>query len=178
MMILAFISLVGGFVGIPIFEGFHRFGDFLAPVFAPAQKILNAGHAEHHPSVALEVGLMVVSLAIAFAGLFLARWMYLKDPSVPDKAIEEFKGLHTLVYNKYWMDEIYDVLFVNSIVRFSRFLWRAFDDAVIDGIVNGIATLVRGWAAGLRRVQTGLIKDYALSILCGVLLILGYLALR
>ena len=137
-----------------------------------------AGHGEHHPSVALELVLMAVSLGIAITGLLLARWMYVKDPSVPDKVIEEYKGLHTLVYNKYWMDEIYDVLFVNSIVRFSRFLWRAFDDAVIDGIVNGVGDVVRSWAAGLRRLQTGLIKDYALSILCGILLILGYLALR
>ncbi len=178
LMILAFLSLVGGFVGIPILSGWHVFGDFLAPVFAPAQKILTAGHGVHHPSLSLELGLMLVSLAIAFAGLFLARWMYLTDPSVPDKVIDKFKGLHTLVYNKYWMDQIYDVLFVNSIVGFSRFLWRAFDEAVIDGIVNGIAQLVREWAVGLRRLQTGFIKDYALSILCGVLLILGYLALR
>jgi NADH-quinone oxidoreductase subunit L len=180
LMILAGLSLVGGLVGIPIIEGLNVFGDFLKEVFQPAQKFLATAHAAASSghSVAEELALMGVSLAIAVAGLLLARWMYVTDPSVPDKVIEEYKGLHTTVYNKYWMDEIYDFLFVNSIVRISRFLWKWFDDAVIDGIVNGVATLVRGWAGGLRRVQTGLVKDYALSILVGILAVLGYLVLR
>jgi NADH-quinone oxidoreductase subunit L len=76
------------------------------------------------------------------------------------------------------VDEIYDALFVNSIVRFSRFLWKSFDDAVIDGVVNGVADAVRGWGRALRQWQTGLVKDYALSILFGVLLVIGYLVLR
>jgi NADH-quinone oxidoreductase subunit L len=104
--------------------------------------------------------------------------MYITDPSKPDKVIDEYKGLHTLVYNKYWVDELYDFLFVNSIVRFSRFLWRYFDDTVIDGVVNGVAEVMRNWSSGLRLIQTGLVKDYALSILVGILLVVGYLALR
>jgi NADH-quinone oxidoreductase subunit L len=180
LVVLAFLSLVGGFVGIPIFKGWNVFADFLAPAFAPATAILNkaAGHGEAHHSVVLEGGLMLISLAIAFAGLFLARWMYITDPSKPDKVIDEYKGLHTLVYNKYWVDELYDFLFVNSIVRFSRFLWRYFDDTVIDGVVNGVAEVMRNWSSGLRLIQTGLVKDYALSILVGILLVVGYLALR
>lgn len=178
LMVLAVLSLIGGFVGIPIFEGWNRFGDFLAPVFAPAQAILKAGHAEGHHSVALELILMAVSLGIAIVGLLLARWMYLTDPEVPDRVIEEYKGLHTLVYNKYWIDELYDFLFVNSIVNFSRFLWRRFDDLVIDGIVNGVARVTLAWSSGLRLVQTGLVKDYALSILVGIVVVIGYLVLR
>jgi NADH-quinone oxidoreductase subunit L len=179
LVVLAFLSLVGGFVGIPIFEGLNRFGDFLAPVFAPAEAVIKGAHAgEAHHNIVLELVLLGVSLAIAIAGFFLARWMYITDTSVPDKVISEYKGVHELVYHKYWVDEIYDVLFVNSIVRFSRFLWKAFDDAVIDGIVNGVAGAMREWGRGLRRVQSGLVKDYALSILFGVLLVIGYLVLR
>jgi len=178
LMVLAALSLVGGFVGIPIFEGLNRFGDFLAPVFAPAQAILKGGHAEGHHSVSLELILMGASLAIAFAGLFLARWMYLRKTDVPDRVIDEFRGLHTLVYNKYWIDELYDFLFVNSIVDFSRFLWKRFDELVIDGIVNGVATVTLAWGRGLRLVQTGLVKDYALSILFGIVAVIGYLVLR
>jgi len=179
LMILAILSLVGGLVGIPIFEGANRFGDFIAPVFKPAKDIIEHGahHGGHH-SLTAELTLMGVSLAIAIVGLLFARRMYISDPAAPDRFIRKFPGLYSLVYHKYWIDELYDKLFVNSIVEFSRFLWKAFDDAVIDGIVNGAATVVRAWGSALRWIQTGLVKDYALSFLVGVLAVIGYLVLR
>ncbi len=181
LMILAGLSLVGGLVGIPMIHGWHVFGDFLAPAFAPAKAVMEAAAGHHgsgHHNVTLELVLMGVSLAIAVVGLLVARWMYVKDPSVPGRVVNRFSGLHSLVYNKYWIDELYDVVFVNSIVRFSRFLWKSFDELVVDGAVNGSAWLVRTWATGLRWIQTGLVKDYALSILMGVLAVIGYLVLR
>jgi len=179
LMILAFLSLIGGSVGIPILQGWHVFGDFLGPVFAPAKAIIDkaAHHGAHH-SLTLELVLMGTSLAIAVVGLLFARWMYVTDPAAPDRVIKRLPGLHRLVYNKYWMDELYDTMFVNSIVRFSRFLWRAFDDAIIDGIVNGTAAVVRSWGSALRLLESGLVKDYALSILVGALAVIGYLVLR
>ncbi|MGB6066678.1 MAG: NADH-quinone oxidoreductase subunit L [Desulfomonilaceae bacterium] len=178
LMILAFLSLVGGFIGIPIWEGGQRFGNFLAPVFAPAQTILNRAHHLEHSTVTMELVLMGVALAIAFAGLILARRVYLIQPSIADSMVKRFSGLHRLVYNKYWIDELYDFLFVNSIISFSRLLWKGFDDAVIDGIVNGVAHAVRGCGAYLRKIETGLVKDYALSILVGAVVVIGYLVLR
>ncbi|MBI5570596.1 MAG: NADH-quinone oxidoreductase subunit L [Desulfomonile tiedjei] len=178
LVILAFLSLVGGWIGLPILPGAHVFTAFLDPVFAPAKHILDAGHHADHPSVVLELALMALSLGIAIVGLLGARWAYLTDPSLPGRVIAQIRGLHTLVYNKYWMDEIYDFLFVNSIVSLSRFLWKRFDEGVIDGIVNGAASVMRGSGSLLRLVQTGLIKDYALSILVGVLAVIGYLVLR
>ena len=180
LMVLAGLSLVGGLVGIPIFEGWHVFGDWLGPVFAPAKAILDHGAhgGAHHHSVVMEVVLMVVSLTIALAGGLLAYYMYLSNPSAPDKVIKRFPEIHKLVYNKYWIDELYDFLFVNSIVNFSRFLWKAFDESVIDGIVNGVARLTRGCGGVLKWLQTGLVKDYALSVLAGVVVIIGYLVLR
>jgi len=165
-------------VGIPIWEGAHRFGDFLTPVLAPAKAIIDHGHHAGHPSLALEIGLMILSLAIAIAGFLLARRMYLTDPEAPDRVIAWYPQLHNLVYNKYKIDELYDVLFVNSIVSFSRWLWKAFDEKVIDGIVNGVASFTRGWGSLLRRLESGLVKDYALSILVGTLVVIGYLVLR
>jgi NADH-quinone oxidoreductase subunit L len=178
LMILAFLSLVGGWIGIPIFEGLNRFGDFVAPVFAPAQAIISAGHHAEHHSVAMEWLLIGVSLTIAIVGALFAYWLYLAKPSEADKMVERFGGLYTLVYNKYWIDELYDFLFVNSIVNFSRLLWKGFDEAVIDGIVNGVARVVRSWGSALRQIETGLVKDYALSILVGALAVIGYLVLR
>ena len=178
LMILACLSLVGGFVGIPIFEGLNKFDAFLAPIFAPAKAILDHGAHHGHHSVSLELILMAVSLGIAITGLLLARYMYITNPEVPEKIVEDYKDLHTLVYNKYWIDELYDFLFVNSIVNFSRFLWKSFDEAIIDGAVNGVGKWVLSWGSTLRQVETGLVKDYALSVLVGVVVIIGYLVLR
>lgn len=179
LMILACLSLVGGFVGIPIFEGLNRFGDWLAPVFAPAKDVLSGGHHEaHHPAWQFEVVLMIVSLCIAIFGALAARWMYVTDPEEADRMKERMGPVHTLVFNKYWIDELYDLLFVSSIVKFSKFLWKRFDEAIIDGIVNGCATVVRGCSGVMRYAQSGLVKDYALSIMVGVVVIIGYLVLK
>jgi NADH-quinone oxidoreductase subunit L len=192
LMVLAFLALVGGLVGMPEavivklgsllgisgLEGVHVFGEWLKPVFAPATHVLSAGHAGGHHDVTLEVVLLLTSLAIAFVGLFLARYMYIKDPEAPDRVIEEWKGLHTLVYNKYWIDELYDFLFVRPLIWFSRVLWKGFDDSVIDGIVNGVARITDWVGSVLRRLQTGIIRDYALSILIGVLAVIVYLVTR
>ncbi len=179
LMILAFLSLVGGFIGIPIIEGAQRFATFLSPVFAPAKAIIEHGahHAGHH-SVTAELVLMGVSLAIALFGLLVARYMYITSPETPGRIVERFSGLYRLVFNKYWIDELYDFLFVNSIVEFSRFLWKKFDEAVVDGVVNGVAAVVRAFGSVLRLLQTGLVKDYALSVLVGAMVVIGYLLLR
>jgi len=178
LMILAFLSLVGGFAGIPILEGANRFGDFLAPVLAPAKAIIDHGHHAAHPPVSLELGLMAVSLAIAIVGFLLARRFYITDPDAPQRVIDWYPQLYHLVYNKYKIDELYDFLIVNPIVSVSRWLWKAFDDSVIDGIVNGVASFTRGWGSVLRRLESGLVKDYALSILVGTVVVIGYLVLR
>lgn len=180
LYVLAFLALVGGFVGIPILDGLHVFSDFLGPVFAPAQEILYGAHAHGggHHSLAVELVLIAASLGIAVIGLLIAYYMYIKDPKVPEQVVEEFPGFHKAIYNKYWMDEIYDFLFVNSIVDFSRWLWKRFDEAVVDGAVNGVAWLTEVIGSALRRLQTGLVKDYALSILVGSLFVIGYLVLR
>ncbi len=174
LMILAFLAAVGGFVGIP-FAHLNKFDEWLAPVFAPAREIITHGaHGGHH-SVTLEVTLMFVSVAIAVTGLLLAWWMYIKDTEVPERFIAENPTLHSVVYNKYWVDELYDILFVNSIVDFSRFLWKSFDEKIIDGAVNGTGSLARGLGGILSRLQTGMVKDYAMSILAGIVVLIGYL---
>ena len=167
-------------MGIPVIEGANVFGDFLGPVFEPAQEILYGGHAHGggHHSLSVELVLIATSLGIAIIGLLIAYYMYIKDPKVPDQVIEEFPGFHKAIYNKYWVDEIYDFLFVNSIVDFSRWLWKRFDELIVDGAVNGVAWLVDVIGSALRRLQTGLVKDYALSILVGSLFVIGYLVLR
>ncbi len=177
LIVLAVGSALAGFLNIPVFHGLNNFAQFLDPVFAPAKEIIEHGHAHGH-NVTLEVGLACVSVLIAVVGLLLARYMYIVDPSAPGRVIEHHPNIHETVYNKYWIDEIYDTVFVNSIVRASRWLWRFVDEKIVDGIVNGVASVAILFGSGLRRLQTGLVKDYALSILIGVVAVIGYLVLR
>ena len=76
------------------------------------------------------------------------------------------------------MDELYDALFVQPLVGLSRWCARAFDLAVIDGIVNGVARLVVAWAAGMRRIQTGFVMNYALGILVGAVAVIAFFLTR
>ncbi len=86
-----------------------------------------------------------------------------------------FRGLHVLLANKYYVDEIYDAVIVQPIKLVStQVLWRAVDAAVIDGAVNGVGAAVSSSSSTLRRLQTGSVRTYAAAIFVGVVLIVGY----
>ena len=86
-----------------------------------------------------------------------------------------FAPLHTLLLNKYYVDELYDATIVQPIkVVSQQGLWRGFDVGIIDGAVNGTGALVSGGSAVLRRLQTGSVRTYAGSLFVGVVLVLGY----
>ncbi|MBI4618681.1 MAG: NADH-quinone oxidoreductase subunit L [Desulfobacterales bacterium] len=189
LVVLAILSAIGGFVGIPIIKGANVFHDFLAPVtgehLAGSAKVtltnlayasstaVSSGEAVHHP-VGLEVLMMAISLAIALGGLGLAYYMYIKNPSLPKRLAEKFKLLYHLICNKYFVDEIYDFLFVNPIKRGSEILWTFFDVRVVDGMVNGSGRFVEFGSSVLKRIQTGYVQNYALSILVGIGAIIAY----
>lgn len=172
---LAVLATVGGFIGLPIIEGGNRLGAFLAPVFARPAALAAQGAEGGHHAVDTEVMMMIVSLAIAVLGILLAYRMYLKKPELADRAAERFKGLYAMIVNKYWVDEIYDRLFVAPLVGLSIFLWKFVDNILVDGTVNGVAFLFRGGSEVFKRLQTGNVQNYALSILGGIVLIVGYL---
>jgi NADH-quinone oxidoreductase subunit L len=166
---LAILSAIGGFIGFPIVEGWNQFNEFLAPVFT------KVGTAEvGHHAVGFEVAMMIVSMAIAGLGILLAYQMYIKSPRLPDQMAERYRTSYNLISNKYWVDEIYDFLFVGPLVRFSVFLWRIIDDILVDGTVNGVGAVARGGSEIFKRLQTGNIQGYALSILVGIVLMVGY----
>ncbi|HEX7371917.1 MAG TPA: NADH-quinone oxidoreductase subunit L, partial [Thermodesulfobacteriota bacterium] len=170
LMILAVLSVVGGFIGFPIVEGWNKFSEFLAPVLAQG----GPAEAAHH-AVGFEVAMMLVSMAIAGLGILLAYKMYIKNPRLPDQLAERYPASYSLIANKYWVDEIYDWVFVGPLIRFSVFLWRIIDDILVDGAVNGVAAVARGGSEVFKRLQTGNIQGYALSILVGVVFLVGYL---
>jgi NADH-quinone oxidoreductase subunit L len=170
LMILAGLSVVGGFVGIPLIEGAHVFRDFLSPAITPV-----AHHVAHHPAVAFEIGMMVFSMAVAGLGIYTAYKMYILFPDLPGQITEKFRTVYDLVYHKYYVDEIYDTVVVEPIKEGSNILWRQVDEKGIDGVVNGSAGIVAYLSAHLRKLETGFVQNYALAILLGMVVITGYL---
>ena len=118
----------------------------------------------------------LVSLAVAVAGVLVATRFYVWRLDTPARMVERFPQAYRVLLNKYYVDELYDALFVEPIRRGSFWLWRQFDDLVIDGSVNGVGAVVRIGSAVLRRIQTGYVMNYVLSFIVGVVAILGYLA--
>ena len=169
LVALAILTVVAGLaVGIPSSQG-TAFAHFLAPV-------LPLEEAEHSAGVAFS--LLVLSALVAIAGVALAWMVYGRTPVRAASIGVARNPVHKLLIEKYYVDEIYDALFVRPIYRLSLWLARVFDPRLIDGIVNGVATLVVGWARGLRRVQTGFVMNYALGILLGAVAVVAYLLAR
>jgi NADH-quinone oxidoreductase subunit L len=177
LMVLAVLAIVGGYVGVPaILGGANHIHHFLEPVFG--HSIETYGIATAHMSHAVEFGMMGISIGIAVVGIALAYVMYLKSPELPAKFVATFKGAHRAVFNKWYVDEIYDALFVNPTKRLGTFLWKGFDVVVVDGIVNGFGKFVNACSRGLRFTQTGFVHNYAFTMVVGVLVIVGIYVLR
>ncbi len=179
LVVLAGLATVGGLIGIPhaidIAHVGNKLNAFLAPVFHHSQELYKI---EAHGSASTEIILMVFSVAVALAGIGLATVMYMKDPSLPGKFTAKFSTLHRAVFNKWYVDEIYDTLFVNTTKKLGIFCWRGFDVKVVDGIVNGVAKLVGALSSVLRYTQTGLFQNYALTMVLGTVVMLAIFILN
>jgi len=177
LVVLAVGSIVAGFFGVPHALGGHnQIEAFLAPSFQAMTLTGEMAHAAPaHGDIATEWALMGFSVMVALAGITLAYFLFKKNPQRADALATQFSGVHTVLANKYYVDEIYNAVFVQPIKRISEgTLWKVVDAGIIDGIVNGVGLTVRGWSAVLRRVQTGSVRAYAMSIFVGVVAILGY----
>jgi NADH-quinone oxidoreductase subunit L len=182
LVVLAVGSVVAGYVGIPnaIVHGGNRIEAYLEPSFrAPGvveepAAVEGAPAAEHHDT-GTELGLMVLSTLVAFAGIGVATMFFLRAPERAAAMAERFGGLHRTLLNKYYVDEIYDAAIVQPVKKISSgVLWRGVDAGLIDGTVNAVGLVVRGWSAVLRRLQTGSVRAYAMSLFVGTVAILGY----
>jgi NADH-quinone oxidoreductase subunit L len=168
LTILAFFSIVAGYVGLPVVLGknVNLFDRFLEPV-------IHAGHGGHL-SLGTEWMLILASVAVALAGIFIAYVFYLKQPQIPHNLVARFPFLYRLLVNKYYVDEIYNAAFVNSTLKGSELVYRHFDLKVIDGALDGTAASASFFGRVLSTLQTGLLKDYALVFLLGAIILLGY----
>jgi NADH-quinone oxidoreductase subunit L len=234
LMALAVGAVVAGLVGIPAVTGFpNAIEGFLEPSFTasahaeargstgspraeaagaagtdvagPEPVAGGAGHeAAPHASATVEIGLMFFSVAIAVAGILLARKFYVTSPEISEQMTERFAGAHRLLLHKYYVDELYDATVISGTFGAARSFWT-FDRKVVDGAVNGTSwiTVISSWFSGLtdrtivdgvvnlvgwivqesslvfRRFQTGLVQNYALLMLFGIFAFVGiYLFVR
>jgi NADH-quinone oxidoreductase subunit L len=177
LIILAVLSVLGGFVGIPeSLGGGNAFEHWLEPIFSRAHAKLALNH---HGVEAIEYVLMAVSVGLAAAGIAAAWIVYTKRQEIADGLKKRFISAYQLLWRKYFVDEVYDSLFVRPTVSVSeKLLWKGFDVAVIDGIVNGSAKVVAATAQWIRKAQTGVAQVYATVFLGGILLILTWMIFR
>ena len=155
LVVLAILSVIGGFVGIPIaFGGSDEAEHFLEPVFAAG--VANA--ASH----SLELTLAAVSVLTAGLGVFIACVFYYKQRGLAASIAEKAPALYRLVENKFYVDEIYHVFIVTPLLMFTRLILAGLVDS---GIVNGSGSLAglttRGLSTLTRRIQSGNIRSYA-----------------
>ena len=187
LMILGFFTIVAGLFGYSVEHSpYYR---FVGPVF----RVAGEAAEQHGPP---ELLMAIVSVAIAAAGIALAYLMYLGRPGMADRLADRFRGLYTLLLNKYWVDEWYNAVFVDFGKKLCRGLWSvdsrgvdgvvngtsaltvlmsrvsaAFDFRFVDGLVNAIADLIQGGSQAFRRTQTGVIQNYLLAMAMGVFVI-------
>jgi len=197
LMILAVLSIVGGWIGWPeSLGGSDRFSHFLDPVIAHREVSAAAETAGYGKDYAL----MSVSVLVALFGIWLARRLYLEHPEVPDRIAERFSGLYRLLLNKYYVDQIYDAMFVNRtkdlatglgafdrnvinglgidgagwLTRTISLISMWWDSWIVDGLVNLAARILWVLSIPVRMLQSGRVASYALFIVIGVMASLFY----
>lgn len=182
LVVLAFLSIFAGWVGIPwLSKGYSSF-------------------VYHHEVHHLEPNfiLMIVATLVALSGIYLAYLMYYKGSISPEKLKNKFSFIYKILYNKYYFDELYNAIIIKPLFKLADFLYKKFDLGVIDwlvnavgdfivflswlkerfdtiivdGAVNGLGYVIRGTGAGMRKVQTGQLQNYAFIIFFGIVLII------
>ena len=182
LMILAFLSVFAGWVGIPWFK--HGYSSFVYH------------HEPHH--VEPNYILMIISTVVALSGIYFAYAVYYKGSISAERLKEKFAFPYKVLYNKYYFDELYRAIIVNPVLKLCNFLFAKldvgvldwlvngagnftvflsdvkewFDSRIVDGAVNGIAYVTGGIGSGLRRMQTGQLQNYAFVIFFGLVLII------
>ncbi|TAH46505.1 MAG: NADH-quinone oxidoreductase subunit L [Gammaproteobacteria bacterium] len=172
LVLLAIPSVLIGFLTI----GPMLYGDYFGSAIHVAGHNDVLGELAHHFHGALAMtlhGFKQWPFWIALAGFATATWIWLFNPSIADKAENALKPVHTMLSNKYWFDDLYQALLARGGVSFGRGLWRGGDAALIDGAINGSASIVDQFSAIVRRVQSGYLYHYAFAMILGLILLLG-----
>jgi NADH-quinone oxidoreductase subunit L len=167
LMLLCAGAVAAGWVGLPALWGFeNQFAHFLNPV---------VGHPEVHGSHAEEWFIMGLSIIIGLAGIGIAWFLYGKKSDIPGRLASVMGGVpYRWLLNKYYVDELYDRVFVRPTVWVARnVLVAVTDGAIIEGIVNGVPAMIGRLSGQLRRLQTGVLHHYALIMVFGAFALLA-----
>jgi NADH-quinone oxidoreductase subunit L len=175
LIVLAIGSVLAGFIGVPhAIGGSNWIETFLEPAFLAPGAVHEAAEAVHAEG-STELMLMGLSIGLAAAGIGIAFYFWLRHPGAATAMARRFGGVHRLLLNKYYVDEIYDAAIVQPIKTISTGgLWKGVDAGGIDLAVNGVGLGVRGTSSILRRLQTGSVRAYAASLFIGAVFVLGY----
>ncbi|TKC56852.1 NADH-quinone oxidoreductase subunit L [Pedobacter hiemivivus] len=166
LIVLAVLSAIGGVIGIPeALGGSHWLSHWLSPVIK---------HVGESPDHATEYMLMAVSVVGVLISIAVAYGKYVKQNHIPIPDEGKRTGLANLSYNKFYFDEIYNVLFTKPLDAISGFFYKIVDNKIVDGIVNGLGWTTSEASKGLRLLQTGNVGFYIFMMVIGIISMLLY----
>ncbi|HEU4392743.1 MAG TPA: NADH-quinone oxidoreductase subunit L [Solirubrobacterales bacterium] len=160
MGVLSVLALLGGLIQVPGLDDVLE--QWLDPVFEGSPL------AAIHPSLSADWIGLGVGGAISVIGIALAHFFYVQQPTTPAYLIRRLRPLYTLFVNKWYFDELIDLLVVRPALAIGRFANRVFERFVVDGLVSGTEGTVRAAGGVVRAVQNGFVRSYALMLLVGV----------
>lgn len=163
LVILGVASVVAGFVGFPPEDG--AIHDFLHRTFHHVPV--------HHVSMTMTYAFGIISTVVALSGIAVAYVTYIRKSISTDELAEKYSPVYQFLLNKWYVDEFLMAAVVNPMKDIANFLWKVVDVKIIDGTVNGVAYGLGATSQRLRRVQTGLVANYALAIAIGMVVVLG-----
>jgi NADH-quinone oxidoreductase subunit L len=174
LVILAALAAVGGIIGLRWSWGFGNAIDhFLHPVFADVPPLMPLSDG-----LVVDLMLILVSVLAVAVGFFVAYWLYVRKWGTAERWSRGAGWLYDLVYNKYYVDEAYTQAVVKPLRMLGDVLADAVEERSIDRAVRGLARVVDRAGEGLRRLQTGLVRHYALAMLAGVVAVVVYFVVR
>jgi NADH-quinone oxidoreductase subunit L len=167
LMILAVLSTIGGFIGIPeVLHGNNFLKEFLSPVIS-SQSELHLSHSLEYALMGISTGAVVIVTAITWV-------IYVKNKTLPSKEGTELSTPHKVLYGKYYVDEIYDSLIIKPLYWLSDQFYGILEIKGIDKIVNGVGKGINNGSKALRHVQTGSLNFYLFAMVIGIIVILSF----
>lgn len=166
LIVLAVLSAIGGFIGIPeVLGGHHWLSQWLSPV------IMHHPEAGDHSTEFMLMGITIVGVLISI-GIAYSR--YVKQNHVPVAAEAKRPVLASISYNKFYIDELYDAIIRKPLDALSTFFYKTVDTKIVDGIVNGLGLGTSEASKGLRLLQSGNVGFYIFMMVVGIISLLLY----
>lgn len=122
--------------------------------------------------------LICASVFVGLLGIAIAFWFYQVSPQIPKNLAKQFSGVYNLLWNKYYVDQIYAWIFVDQGRKLAMFLWQVVDVQIIDGFANGLGRATASLSRVMHGWQSGYARAYALAMLIGTVIVIGWLMLK